>query len=314
MKIRRFAKNNFALAGVLEAILLIALVAIVLSMIQLTYVPAIMEQKEADHMDQVANQFSQLKSTIEIQSMMGVMDTGEPITYTPMSSMITMGSRELPYFISARSYGQVDLTDKDDAGDYKINIQPAPANFPTGIPLTSIKYRANNFYYPTGSESLPLETWQEYILEGGGIILKQSNGEVMRVYPSFEVENHSDLGYIKIKYFIPVFDGILGKKNYGGWQDCFVYTNYSTHYSHTGNAVFIHIYTEYPDAWYNATMDESVGLLREFHDNGYLTVVKEESTSPRRIEITPGSMALNLELTITEIGVQVGPGYAIPSN
>ncbi|MCK5636506.1 MAG: hypothetical protein KAH91_03715, partial [Thermoplasmatales archaeon] len=121
MKLKIFQNNNYALAGVLEAILLIALVAIVLSIIQLTYVPEIMEQKESDHMDQVSNQFSQIKSVIEIQSMMGTMDTGEPITYTPMSSPITMGSKELPYLVSARSYGQVDLVDKDDAGDYKIN-------------------------------------------------------------------------------------------------------------------------------------------------------------------------------------------------
>jgi len=109
MKHRKFIKENSAVAGVIEAILLIALVAIILSMIQLTYVPIMMEQKEADHMDEVSNQFSQLKSVIEIQSMMGAMGTGEPITYTPMSSPITLGSKELPYFVSARSSGQIGL-------------------------------------------------------------------------------------------------------------------------------------------------------------------------------------------------------------
>ena len=159
MKLKILQNNNYALAGVLEAILLIALVAIVLSIIQLTYVPEIMEQKESDHMDEVSNQFSQLKSVIEIQSMMGAMDTGEPITYTPMSSPITMGSKELPYLISARSYGQVDLTDKDDAGDFKINIQPAPADFPTGIPLTSLEYSATNFYYPSQEYQIKVCRW-----------------------------------------------------------------------------------------------------------------------------------------------------------
>jgi len=301
MKLKIFQNNNYALAGVLEAILLIALVAIVLSIIQLTYVPEIMEQKESDHMDQVSNQFSQIKSVIEIQSMMGTMDTGEPITYTPMSSPITMGSKELPYLVSARSYGQVDLIDKDDAGDYKINIQPAPVDFPTGIPLTSLEYSATNFYYPS----------QDYILEGGGIILQQSDDEVMRIHPGIDVENRSDLGYIKINYFIPLFNGVSGRKSYGGSQDCYVYTNYTKHYTHSGNAVFIYIYTDHIDAWYEALVDESRGILWEYVDNDYIDVDIDDTTTPNRIEITPSMHSINLELTIAEIGIQVGPGYAI---
>lgn len=304
MKLRRFHRNNCALAGVLEAILLIALVAIIISIIQLSYVPEIMEQKESDHMDQVSNQFSQIKSVIEIQSMMGTMDTGEPITYTPMSSPITMGSKELPYLISARSYGQVDLIDLDDAGNHKINIQPAPADFPTGIPLTSLIYSATNFYYPS----------QKYILEGGGIILQQSDDEVMRIHPSMNVENRSDLGYIKINYFIPLFNGVSGRKSYGGSQDCYVYTNYTKYYTHSGNAVFIHIYTDYIDAWHDALVNESRGILWEYYDNGYIDIDIDETTTPDRIEITPSSKTINLQLTIAEIGIQVGPGYVIPND
>ena len=55
-----------AVAGVIEALLLVALAAIVLSTIQLVYIPDIMEQREADHMDQVDNQFSHLKSVIDL--------------------------------------------------------------------------------------------------------------------------------------------------------------------------------------------------------------------------------------------------------
>ena len=213
MKFRKLNKDKFGVAGVIEALLIIALIAIILSVIQYSYIPVIMEQRESDHMDQVSNQFSQLKSVIEIQSMMGSMGTGEPISYTPMSSPITLGSKELPYFVSARSYGDITLTDQSDAGSYLINIQPAPADFPLGIPLTSIKYRAINFYFPKD----PLGQWQEYILEGGGIILKQSDGEVMRVNPGIAVENNSAFGSIKLKYFIPLFTGVAGKKSVGGW-------------------------------------------------------------------------------------------------
>jgi hypothetical protein len=305
MKIRKFNRENKAVAGVIEALLLVALAAVVLSYIQFTYIPVVMEEKEADHMDVVSNQFSQLKSIIEIQAMMGILGTGEAITYTPMSSPITMGSKELPYFVSARSYGQLDLVDQNDAGNHKINIQPAPANFPIGIPLTSIKYHATNFYYPKDSN------WQEYILEGGGIILKQSSGEVMRVNPSIAVENHSDLGYMKINYFIPLYSGIPGKKIHADYRESYVHTNYSTDYSHSGIATFVHIYTDYPDAWYQSLVNESRGILWEYYDNGYINVEIADSTTPSRVEIIPGSKTIQLELSIVEITVQVGPGYVV---
>ena len=307
MRYRNVTRENTAVAGVIEALLLVALVAIILSTIQLVYIPQIMEEKEAEHMDQVSNQFSQLKSAVEFQSMMGAIGTGESIAYSPVSSPITLGSKELPYFVTARSYGEVALTDLDDAGDYLINIQPAPADFPSGIPLTSIKYEAFN------SEFID----QTYVLEGGGIVLKQpepDEGEVMKVNPSISVENASELGYIKINWNIPLFDGVTGKKSYGGYgyyKECFIRTNYTTHYTHSGSTAYVYIYTDYPDAWNKSFIQDDTGILWEFYNNGYINFEVDDSMSPNRVEITPGTKFINLELTIVKIGVQIGPGVIV---
>ena len=48
MKRRNFLNNPYAVAGVIEALLLVALVAIILSFIQLYYIPEIMKDREAD--------------------------------------------------------------------------------------------------------------------------------------------------------------------------------------------------------------------------------------------------------------------------
>ena len=173
MKKRVFISNDSALAGVLEALLLIGLVAIILSTIQLYYIPDIMEQRESEHMDQVANQFSQLKSTIEIQSMMGVLESDKPIAYSPMSSPIKLGSDKLSYFVTSWALGHVEIIDRYATGNNEIYILPAPADFLNGIPLTSIKYEADNAYFVD----------QSYILEGGGVILEQSDGETIQVIP-----------------------------------------------------------------------------------------------------------------------------------
>ena len=55
MKHRKFGTHTQAVAGVIEALLMVALVSVVISIIQLVYIPQVMEQKEAEHMDQVSN-------------------------------------------------------------------------------------------------------------------------------------------------------------------------------------------------------------------------------------------------------------------
>ena len=182
MKKILFARNNSALAGVIEALLLVALVAIVLSTIQLYYVPEIMLQKEADHMDLVENQYASMKSTIETQAIMGIMQADQPIAYSTMSSPITLGNDKLPYFISSWALGHIDITDEDAAGTDKIDLLPKPADFLNGIPLTSISYEANNAYFDD----------QTYILEGGGIFLEQMQGETVKVPPPTNVDNLSN--------------------------------------------------------------------------------------------------------------------------
>jgi len=306
MKHKIFYKNQFAVAGVIEALLLVALVAIILSFIQLYYVPEIMKDREADHMDQVLNQFSNLKSVIEIQSTMGIIneESGNPkyTAYTSTSSPITMGSRELPYFISQRSFGQILIRDQEASGPYMINIQPAPLDFPLGIPLTQIKYEAFNYYYLDATKII-------YALEGGGIILKQTDGEVMRVYPAMNIVNFTN--EIEINWDIPIFKALPGKNSSAGYKESYIRTNYTTYYEHQGGANFIQIYTDYPDAWNHSFINTTRGLLWEYYDNGYINIQVDESTNPDRVIITPGTKDIDLRLTIIEIGTQVGAGAVI---
>ena len=125
------------------------------------------------------------------------------------------------------------------------------------------------------------------------------------------MENNSELGNIKIKYFKPIFTGVPGKKLYADYKDCYVHTNYTNHYSHSGSATFVRIYTEYPDAWNQSLIQDDTGVLWECYTNGYINVQVDDTVIPNMVEITPGNLTLNLQLTIVEIGVQVGPGYVV---
>jgi competence protein ComGC len=297
MNMRKFGMHSQAVAGVIEALLLIAMVAIIISMIQLVYVPQIMKQKEAEHMDQVSNQISMLKSMIDLQ--------GITRSSAPISSMITLGSGGLPYVITEDAQGSLDV---NESSAYRIELFPPPGSLAQGIvPLTSIVYEATNFYYVNP---------YIFILEGGGIILNQpaeKDGKpVMRADPSISSENKTNS--ITIHFDLPHVIGIIGKKGTGGPQkgNCFIRTNYSSNITYfdtisstTGG--HIRIYSAYPNAW-----NESLHTLLGIYDvNGYIHINWVSAQHPSYVEIIPGSKDINLQLNVINIYVQIGQGWIL---
>ena len=276
MKNKKLTKRKDAVAGVIEALLLVALVAVIISTIQLVYIPEMMEQRESDHMDDVENQFSYLKSVIDLQSMVK-----EDV---PISSPITLGSRELPYFVTARAFGQLDIIDKDRT-DGRIDT-----SFVSNIPLTSIKFKAYNSYFVD----------QTYVLEGGCVIVEQPDGETVKIEHAITVANKSSEHKIEISYNIPVIFGVPGKNSTSGYKNCFVRTNYSSQDSHSmAETDFINIYTDYLDAW-NASLNK---LLKEEVENGYVTIEKWPVVSPGYVRVMPGNKDLYIELTVTYLSL-----------
>jgi hypothetical protein len=273
-------KNNFnernAVAGVIEALLLVALVAIILSTIQLLYIPQVMEQREADHMDEVSNQFSFIKSMIDLQGM-----TQEDV---PISSPITLGSNALPYFVTLGATGEVEII--EDA-NFEINVDYDALR----IPLTSIKYTAFNAYYLDGADLI-------YALEGGAIILNQTVGEVIIVEPAIKVDNFTNT--VNIYYDISIIRGITGKKNSPrGFDIVFIRTNYSSsdaNYISMSDVSSIKISTVYTDAW-NKLLQE---LLEENVD--YIQ-------GSNYVEITKKVKQINFYYKRFYIYAQISPGW-----
>ncbi len=275
--------DHIAVAGVIEALLLVALVAVIISTVQLVYVPDIMQQREAEHMDEVENQFSYLKSVVDLQSMVE-----EDV---PISSPLTLGSRELPYLVSVRAFGQVTII---DFTDNHIDL-----SFASDIPLTRIQYEGQNSYYLD----------QDFILEGGAVILRQYDGESIKVDPSLTIENRSSTIYCE--WILPTFNSVAGKNTTAGYKNCFIRTNYSSSNLYGGatgaTTDYIKIYSEYLDAW-NATFAK---LLKEELDQGFITIKKHPDDSPTHVLIEPGSKSLTVKINLVSIGAQIGPGIVV---
>ncbi|MDD3492038.1 MAG: hypothetical protein PHU95_00905 [Candidatus Thermoplasmatota archaeon] len=113
--------NSRGQVGVVVAILMVSLVVAVIVIIQVYYVPNWMKEKEAEHMDTVANQFSNLKFSIDLQTLAQI--------DVPITNSITLGSKELPYFISARAFGSLNV------------LPPANSNFSVAVSATGAKVK-----------------------------------------------------------------------------------------------------------------------------------------------------------------------------
>jgi hypothetical protein len=272
-------RNAYAVAGVIEALLMVALVAVIISTIQLIYIPDIMEQKEAEHMDQISNQFSSLKSMIDLQ----IISRSD----APIFSMITLGSRELPYFISASAYGEVNVI---DYGTSRIVVDEDEWQ---AVPLTSITYHAYNIYFVD----------QTYILEGGGIIVNQQNGiPVMRVDPGLTVDNSTN---IDIYMDLPMIYATEGKNFTYGLGKCFIRTNFSNTLSYQNFTTIssnIKIYSTYPEAWFKS-LNSTIGSMVD------ITLNPVGSPTHIRIEKKAGGKDIGLYIAQYPIYVQIGPGW-----
>jgi hypothetical protein len=291
MKNRKFGTHNQAVAGVIEALLMVALVSVVISMIQLIYIPQIMEQKEAEHMDLVSNQFSTLKSMIDLQ--------GITRSSAPISSMITLGSRDLPYFITVKAFGEISVKENPS---YKITLFPEPGLPGSGtFPLTSIQYAADNSYFVD----------QTYILEGGGMIVQQPEGlPVMRADPSISSLNNTNT--ITLHFDLIHVIAIPGKNSTNGEGNCFIRTNYSSNRTIVDNIPKggnISIYTEYPNAW-NESLHNLLGM---YVVNNLIDITWNSTHSPNFIMIRPltDGKSIMLQMNVINVYVQVGQGWIL---
>lgn len=302
MKHRKFGTHNQAVAGVIEALLMVALVSVVISIIQLVYIPQVMEQKEAEHMDEVSNQIAYLKSVIDTQALTGSTSTNAPLSHVPMSSMITLGSRELPYFVTASAFGDISVIHDKNSMIEKYR----PLEVPIEISLlTSIVYHADNSYFVD----------QTYILEGGGIIVAQPDGEsVMRADPSISIKNLSSIKTIELEYYLPKIIGISGKNTTSGTGRCFIRTNYSSCPPTTDNPIYpnqsIIIKSEYLNAW-NESLN---GLLGEENKTVTIKIGPDPTDFTKKVVLIYAKnleYIINLKLTIVYIECQIGPGWVI---
>lgn len=274
MKKLSFLSCEKAVVGVVTAVLIIGLIVAVVSLIQTVYVPKIMEQQEAEHMDEIADQFAWLKSSID-----GLIASGNP--GIPVVSSITLGSRELPYLLSVRAFGSLEII--EDAVIVRINYGSETEEFILG----SIGYNSVNAYFLD----------QSYIYEIGGVIVSQNDGEMMYIRPSF-FNLQGDLEEETL--FVNLISiSVVGEKSSAAGYGTFPI---QTEFNNLDEAIYssvssIEIETSYPDPWELYLTNIINRLDLEF--------AVEKLDTGVRITFNP------IDLTIVNIDIlaQIGPGW-----
>ena len=285
-KMKGFRKNiktlrnaNEATVGIIVAILMVGLILLVISLVQTFYVPRWMEQREAEHMDEVLNQFSLLKFAIDIQIL-----TEQD---TPVSTPINIGNKKLPFLESSSSFGFLGIS-----SNLGINITTTDDNS-NQISIGRITYSSENVYF--------LE--HTFIYEVGAVITSQSEGNVMSIIPSFDVM-YSD-PVVKLTLDAVNILGSGEKISVSGYGIYPIQTKFSdVNITDITDVQNITLDTNYQNAWsmfINSSLSGK-GLNRgsDFWINTTDSGIKIEFAS-----------ALDVDITLKRINIvaQIGPGW-----
>jgi hypothetical protein len=210
----------------------------------------------------------------------------------PISTSIKLGSKEMPFLPSSRSFGSLDIL-----SDEFILTIGSDTNTYSDYSFGIIKYSSRNAYFLD----------QSYIFEGGAVIMDQNTGNVMAIRPSFSVNLDPITNDINISFQIANISSAEDKTSVSGYGIYPIKTEFSSTLTPIiiTNVNNLTITTKYTNAWeifLNRTFSQSYDLEYGTH----FTI--SENSDGLKIEFLPG-FKLNIFITIYNINAQVGPGW-----
>ena len=281
-RLRNLSDSNQAVVGIVVAVLLIGLLVTVLSVVQLVYVPNWMEETESEHIDEVFNQFCQLKLVIDTQTAIN-----KP--FTPIVTSINLGTNKIPFFMSNQAAGSLDIINDACSINISYRNETNQLNF-KDYSLGVIRFTAVNAYYIPDQRI-------SFIYENGALITNQivnSEGRnALNIAPSFKYDG----GYTVIFNMVDI-SGIGGKISKYGYD----IEHIRTELEYTKNEIIVNvttlkITTDYPDVWSSFIGTELGGAANVVKFGNIVTVT---FTSTKDI---------NIVMNLAVIDAQIGPGW-----
>jgi len=243
-----FLRSESASSTVVGAVLLLAIIVMVLSVIRLGYVPEWKNDAEYSHMNDVWGDMTDLKSKIDLMTIVLASDPDSLNTDSSnditMSVPFHMGGGDLPLIGTIKSSGTLSVN-KDEC---VMTLIPYGGNA-TNISCSTISYNSQNRYYVD----------QNFIYEGGALILSQGDQSSMMLYPSIHFSRGSTN-----KYTVSINAVEIYKKQYAAPDIISSNTGCSlrltgqsfhplydsTDSNETARSFNLTIETTHPDAWH----------------------------------------------------------------
>lgn len=176
---RRLRHNDDAAAGVVSILLAILVIIILMTLVTTVWMPEWMEGIENDHMKVVSGQFANIKSSVDKQILNG--DTKFII-----GNPVTLGAKGVSVF-GTDSTGTFSINHfRESDLEYFCNVRNESGQ--VNVTCTGgLKYQSGNVHYLN----------QQMAYENGALVLKQGDGEVVRVRPQFAIEKHGPVAHLK---------------------------------------------------------------------------------------------------------------------
>jgi hypothetical protein len=189
-----FLHSESATATAIGAVLLLGIIFLVLSIIRIGYVPEWKNDDEYSHMDNVRKDMAEVKSKIDMMSIIlasspksSNINSSNPSSSTPqliMSVPFHMGSGGTPLVSSMKSSGTLAVNKDKCIMALKVDYDK-PDPYVKTINCGTITYNSHNNYYMD----------QVFSYENGALILKQDEQSSMVLYPSIRFSKASKNEY-----------------------------------------------------------------------------------------------------------------------
>ncbi len=221
LPIQRIQDNTSGVVGIVATVLVIGLLITFVGIMRTVYVPNWLAQKEAQHMNNVQNQFTELKYTLDVSTLLG--------TNIAISNYITLGSEELPFFNVGRTFDTLGIS----SDDFRMNVSNATDSF--SFSICDIFFSSRNTYFVN----------QELCLEAGALILSQSSNSILLGQPITSVQNFTNVSMSLLNV-----SGLNGKTFVSGYGTYVISNEFTGRQHYTMlNVTNIKITTAYPEAW-----------------------------------------------------------------
>lgn len=252
-----FSRSESATSTVVGVVLLLAIFFSLFSIVQIGYVPEWKNDAEYSHMDDVWEDMADLKSKIDMMSIVlasnpnsSYLNSPYPVSSSPqlvMSMPFRIGGGAIPLIGPIKSSGTLAVN--KDKCVMSIIANPADSNpYFKSINCGTVTYNSQNRYYVD----------QVFSYEGGALICGQKERSVMMLYPSIRFSRISANEYNVTINAVRIFENEYYPPTISSNSRCSLHLEgldykplYDSDIDSLGSIdrFKLTVYTRHPDAW-----------------------------------------------------------------